>query len=36
MCSRGGPLGVSKAPTGPVLLITPTAWDAFQSGLRRA
>nr|WSW68163.1 DUF397 domain-containing protein [Streptomyces sp. NBC_00995] len=26
----------SKRPTGPVLLITPTAWDAFQAGLRRA
>lgn len=26
----------SKQAAGPVLLITPTAWDAFQAGLRRA
>ncbi|MFI6861262.1 DUF397 domain-containing protein [Streptomyces sp. NPDC050421] len=26
----------SKRAVGPVLLITPTAWDAFQAGLRRA
>ncbi|MER5275364.1 DUF397 domain-containing protein [Streptomyces sp. NPDC002809] len=26
----------SKAPAGPVLLLAPTAWDAFQSGLRQA
>lgn len=26
----------SKRPTGPVLLLAPAAWDAFQAGLRRA
>ncbi|WP_406094912.1 DUF397 domain-containing protein [Streptomyces sp. NBC_01013] len=26
----------SKAPHGPVLLLAPAAWDAFQAGLRRA
>ncbi|MET8324911.1 DUF397 domain-containing protein [Streptomyces sp. NPDC005181] len=25
----------SKRPTGPVLIIAPTAWDAFQADLRR-
>lgn len=25
----------SKRPTGPVLLLAPAAWDAFQAGLRR-
>ncbi|MGW1706564.1 DUF397 domain-containing protein [Streptomyces sp. NPDC002206] len=24
-----------KRPTGPVLIIAPTAWDAFQADLRR-
>lgn len=26
----------SKIPAGPVLLVTPAAWDTFQAGLRRA
>ncbi|HEY9332590.1 MAG TPA: DUF397 domain-containing protein [Streptomyces sp.] len=26
----------SKRADGPVLLLAPTAWDAFQAGLRRA
>ncbi|MEU1364756.1 DUF397 domain-containing protein [Streptomyces sp. NPDC005803] len=26
----------SKTPAGPVLLLAPAAWDAFQAGLRRA
>ncbi|MFI6648490.1 DUF397 domain-containing protein [Streptomyces sp. NPDC050529] len=26
----------SKRAAGPVLLLAPAAWDAFQAGLRRA
>jgi hypothetical protein len=26
----------SEAPVGPVLLLAPAAWNAFQAGLRRA
>ncbi|MFI6897468.1 DUF397 domain-containing protein [Streptomyces sp. NPDC050256] len=26
----------SKRADGPVLLLAPTSWDAFQAGLRRA
>ncbi|THA76551.1 DUF397 domain-containing protein [Streptomyces sp. A0642] len=25
----------SKSPAGPVLLLAPAAWDAFQAGLRQ-
>ncbi|MFD7897662.1 DUF397 domain-containing protein [Streptomyces sp. NPDC059743] len=25
----------SKRPTGPLLRVSPTAWDAFRAGLRR-
>ncbi|MFI6867736.1 DUF397 domain-containing protein [Nocardia sp. NPDC050406] len=32
----GGPVGVrdSKDPTGPALVFTPGAWDAFTAGVR--
>lgn len=26
----------SKRPTGPLLRVTPAAWDAFRAGLGRA
>lgn len=37
-CNIPGTVAVrdSKNPAGPVLLLAPTVWDAFQAGLRRA